>query len=239
MQRSAFIGTLSAAVTTLPLTQSSVGGPLAIAGINIPDSALAREATEISRGALPPEIFNHCLRTYLFAELIAAARRTPHDAEAVYVTAILHDMGLSAKHMSEGERFEVDGANLSRELLHRHGHEGRTSDVVWDAIALHDNGGIARWKQSEVVLVNAGVSADFGEYLTLMSREQIIAVLAAAPRKGFVPVFLAATAEMAKRKPFATGTCFVTDVANRMVPAFHTSNVCDVVKDDPFAAYGA
>ena len=31
---------------------------------------------------------------------------------------------------------------------------------MWDAVSLHDNGGIARWKQPEVMLVNAGIGAD-------------------------------------------------------------------------------
>ncbi len=110
--------------------------------------------------------------------------------------------------------------------------------LIWDAIALHDQGGIARWKAPEVMLVNAGVSADFGAYLQLMNRDNIIAILSTAPRTDFVPVFLDAVAAVARRKPQATGNCFVTDVGYRMVPGFHLENFCDAVLEDPFAAYG-
>lgn len=205
-------------------------------GIAIPDTRLARDATSVARTSEPPEIFNHSLRTYFFAELIATAKKLAHDAEAVYVAAILHDTGLSPAHMSANDRFEVDGANLSRAVLRRNGVAGARADLVWDAISLHD-GDIARWKAAEVMLVNAGVSADFGASLELLQRADVIAVLAAAPRTNFIPVFLNAVAAVARRKPRATGNCFVTDVAYRMVPGFHLANFCDEVKEDPFAGY--
>ena len=115
-----------------------------IAGVTIPDTKVAREATAIARSAEPPEIFNHSLRTYLFAELIAKAQKLSHDAEIVYVASILHDTGLSLMHMSPRHPFEVDGANVTKALLRKYGITGVRSDLAWDAVALHDNGGIAR-----------------------------------------------------------------------------------------------
>jgi hypothetical protein len=235
MQRSNFLNAFGAiAATTLA---GAAPPPNTVAGIVMPNTALANEATALAQGSEPAQIFNHSLRTFLFAELFARAQRVAHDAEAVYVASILHDTGLTPQYMSPHDRFEVDGANLSRDVLKRHGVFGPRSDVVWDAISLHDNGGIARWKQPEVMLVNAGVAADFGAHLDLMSRADIVAVLEAAPRAGFIPVFLAAVAAVAKQKPLATGNSFVTDVAYRMVPGFHLDNFCDGVKDDPFAGY--
>lgn len=208
-----------------------------VAGIGVPDSALAKDATRTAQSALPPEIYNHSLRTFLFAQLLAKAANTAHDIESVYVASILHDTGLSPEHMSESYRFEVDGANLAREVLGRHGVAGPRADVIWDAIALHDSS-LAHWKPAEVRLVSGGVNVDFGGYLDKLNRDEIIAVLEAAPRVGFVPVFLDAVAAVAKKKPFATGNCFVTDVAYKMVPGFHLDNFVDGVAENPFAAYG-
>jgi hypothetical protein len=219
-------------------TPLAFDGATSIPGLSLPDTALAREAAQTARACEPIEIFNHSLRTFLFAELIAKAKHLPHDVEAVYVAAILHDTGLSPKYMSENQRFEVDGANLAREIAGRHGVVGARSDAIWDAVCLHDQGGIARWKSTEVMLVNAGVGADFGGYLDLMQRDDVVAVLNAAPRTGFIPVFLDAVAAVAKRKPQATGNSFVTDVGYRMVPGFHLDNFCDEVKTNPFAGYG-
>ncbi len=235
MQRSAFLNAFGAIAAT---AFAGVAPPPApVAGIAIPDTALAKEATALAQASEHAEIFNHSLRTFLFAELIAQATNVPHDAEAVYVASILHDTGLTAAYMSPHDRFEVDGANLARHVLGRHGITGARADSVWDAISLHDDGGIARWKQPEVMLVNAGVGADFGGHLDLMQRANVVAVLAAAPRTGFVPVFLDAVAAVVKKKPLLTGNSFVTNVGYRMVPGFHLDNFCDDVKDDPFAGY--
>lgn len=208
-----------------------------IGGISVPDTRLAKEATAIAKAALPAEIFNHSLRTFLFAELIAKVKKIDHDAEIVYVASILHDTGMSPKYMSARRPFEVDGANVARKLLAKHGVADVRADLAWDAVALHDNGGIASQKQAEVMLVNAGVGADFGGYLELMSRPQIIRVLKAAPRDRFIDVFINASAVVAKRKPDSCAHSFVADVGYRKVPGFQLANFCDEVKEDPFASY--
>lgn len=209
-----------------------------VAGVSVPDTALAREAAELAAAALPPEIFRHTLRVFLFAELIARKKGVPHDPELVYVAAILHDTGLSFSHMSSKQRFEVDGANLARALLQKHGVATERIDLVWDAIALHDQSAIAQWKQPEVMLVSAGVGTDFGANLDVLERNDVFEVLRAAPREDFIPVFLEAAAAFVKRKPFATGGSWVTDVGYRMVPGFHPGNFVDDVRgDDPFAGF--
>ena len=143
---------------TVPLSAGSASTAQSVAVISIPDSPLARDAESAARESLPAEIFNHSLRTFLFAELVSKAHKIDHDVEAVYVASILHDTGLSAAHMSESYRFEVDGANLARDILKKHGVTGQRADVVWDAIALHDSS-LARWKGPEVRLVSNGVNA--------------------------------------------------------------------------------
>ena len=233
MNRSEFLNACCAVAAIAP----SQGLPKSVAGVTLPDTPLALEATSTALAAEPAEIFNHSLRTFLFAELIARANKIEHDAESVFVAAILHDAGLSTPYMSESHRFEVDGANLARDLAKRHGLSATRAETIWDAIALHDQGGLARWKASEVVLVNAGVSAEFGASLGALAREDVVAVLKAAPRTNFIPAFLEAVAAVAKRKPQATGNCFVVDVGYRIVPGFRLENFCDEVKTDPFAGY--
>ena len=208
-----------------------------IAGVTVPDTPMARDANDIARSALPVEIFRHSFRTYLFAELIARAKKISHDAEMVYVASILHDTGLSEKYMSVNHPFEVDGANVARELFKKHLIPATRSDIAWDAVALHDNGGIAQQKQPEVMLVNSGVGADFGAYLDILDREDIVNVLEAAPRTNFIDVFLEAAATVARRKPLTTAHSFVADVGYCKVPGFHLPSFCDGVNDDPFAGY--
>jgi hypothetical protein len=238
MERSTFL--LSAAVALTPLVvASSTEIPMkSIAGIAVPDTDLANEATSIAKAALPPEIFNHSLRTYLFSQLIAKTKKIDHDVEVVYVAAILHDSGMSAAHMSDARPFEVDGAFVVRDLLAKHGVSDARMDAAWDAVALHDNGSIAVHKQPEVRLVASGVGADFGAYLDLMTRDQIVAILGAAPRTKFIEAFLDASAVVAKKKPMASSHSFVADVGYKRVPGFSLPNFVDeVLSGDPFAEY--
>jgi HD domain len=237
MDRASFLASgLALLATAAPAAAST---PMkSVAGFSLPDTDLAAEAAGIAKAALPIEIYNHSMRTYLFAELVAKASNIDHDAELVFVASILHDTGMASTYMSDSRPFEVDGAELSRTLLQKHGVSKDRGMLVWDAIALHDNGGIASLKQPEVMLVNAGVSADFGGNLDSMSAQQIRDVLAAAPRTGFIDAFLNAAAAVAKRKPLACAHSFVADVGERRVHGFSLPNFCDEVKDDPFASYG-
>jgi HD domain len=221
----------------VPVDVATIAMGKRIAGVTVPDTKLAREATDIARSTELPEIFNHSLRTYLFAELIAKAKNISHDIEIVYIASILHDTGLSPVHMSPRYPFEVDGANIVKSLLRKHGVSQVRSDLAWDAVALHDNGGIAQHKQSEVMLVNAGVGADFGAYLDVLSRAAVADVLEAAPRTHFIEAFLGAAAAVAKHKPLAAAHSFVADVGYCKVPGFHIPSFCDEVRTDPFVGY--
>lgn len=237
MTRSTFVNALLTVAAAVPLAADAANESKQIAGVSVPDTQLAREASALARSAEPLEIFNHSLRTYLFAELIARAKKIDHDQEIVYVASILHDSGLSAQYMSSGFPFEVDGANVARDLLHKHGVAETRSNLAWDAIALHDNGGIAQHKQPEVMLVNSGVSADFGAYLDSMSRSDVIAVLDGAPRTNFIDIFLNAAVVVAQKKPYAAAHSFVADVGYCKVPGFKLPSFCDGIHDDPFATY--
>jgi HD domain len=239
MNRSTFLGAL-AAISAAVQPQASVAvSSKRIAGIAIPDTPLATAALSIAKSVESTALLNHSLRAYLFAELIAKAKHIEHDVELVYVASILHDTGLCSKYMSASNPFEVDGANVARALLASHGVPDARTDIAWDAIALHDNGGIARHKQPEVMLVNAGVGADFGGSLDILARADVVRVLEAAPRTHFIDAFLATVAVVAKRKPFASAHSFVADVGYCKVPGFKLPSFCDEVKADPFAGYTA
>src|SRR5882762_9226827 len=134
--------------------------PKQIAGISIPDGALAAEATELVRDTESDLLFDHSLRVYLFGALQGRRLGLSYDPELLYIGAIFHDLGLTEGYRSPDERFEVDGANAARRFLEQHGVPEAAIDVVWDAIALHTTPGIPKWKKPEVALVTAGVELD-------------------------------------------------------------------------------
>src|SRR3954466_3571036 len=157
-----------------------------IAGIRVPDSKLAREATDLVREHGSPLLLAHSLRVYLFGELQGRHRGWALDHELFYVGAMFHDLGLTAKYRSPDHRFEIDGANAARDFLRAHGIDEKVAGVVWDAVALHTTPEIPWHKRPEIALVDGGAAADVvGVGLDETGREDRASVLAAYPRVDF------------------------------------------------------
>ena len=87
-----------------------------VAGVVIPDSALAREATELVGAATDDLLFNHSRRAYLWGMLHGRRRGLGPDPELLYVAAMFHDLGLTPKYRRTDQRFELDGADAARFL---------------------------------------------------------------------------------------------------------------------------
>src|ERR1700677_3458379 len=88
------------------------------AGIRVPDTALVRDAIDLSRSLLEPFLFNHVMRSWLFGIVLAESAVIAPDAELLAVAAILHDLGLTERYNGEN-RFEVDGANAAPRVFER------------------------------------------------------------------------------------------------------------------------
>jgi len=131
-----------------------------IAGIAIPDSALAREITELVRDTETDLLYHHSRRVFLFGALTGKAKGLAYDPELLYTAAMFHDMGLMPAHASKTERFEVDGANAARAFLTGKGIARDQIDVVWASIALHTTPGIPQHMKPEIALLTAGVEMD-------------------------------------------------------------------------------
>lgn len=110
---------------------------LTINGISVPDSAMARQATELVRDTESDLLFHHSSRVYYWAALAGQQRKLVYDPELLYVGCLFHDMGLTHDHCSCDKRFEVDGADAAAEFLRGHGVSRQDIDRVWTAIALH------------------------------------------------------------------------------------------------------
>ena len=104
----------------------------------IPDSRIARDATDLIRSVESDLLYHHSLRVYRWGALQGALRGLRDDPGLLYIGAMFHDTGgLVEGYRSEHDRFEVDGANAAREFLREHGVSGDALRTVWDAIALH------------------------------------------------------------------------------------------------------
>ncbi|MGO4269104.1 phosphohydrolase, partial [Paenibacillus sp. TAF58] len=69
------------------------------------------------------------------------------DAELLYLSAIIHDLGILERFIGPS-RFDVDGADAAAAFLQEHAYPSEKISLVWDAIALHASMEIAARKQS-------------------------------------------------------------------------------------------
>jgi hypothetical protein len=206
-----------------------------IAGIAIPDSALAREAAEFVRDVSTPLLYDHSRRVFLWASLQAEQLSLAYDAELVYVGAMFHDVGLLEGHRSEHERFEIDSANAARAFLERHGLPEEQVMTVWESIALHTTRQIPNYKQPEVRLVALGVQYDvLGSPFDALTAEQRDAVLAVHPRTDFKTGMIEALSAGVRDKPETAVGNMLTDVLDATVPGYVRPNVCDAIRNSRF-----
>jgi hypothetical protein len=157
----------------------------------IPDSLLAKEATDILRENSTEVLINHSLRVYLFAAEQGHQQKLRFDPELLYVAAAFHDLGLIKKFSSATERFEVDGANAVRQFLTTHNVPEEQIQIAWQAIALHTTPGVTHYMRPELALLYSGVGLDvLGKGFDQFPSELRDEIVARYPRKHFKERFL-------------------------------------------------
>jgi HD domain-containing protein len=130
--------------------------------ITLPGTPLAKAVVDLVRPLESPSVFNHSIRSYLFARLVAG-RLGPdgYDDDLLFAACVMHDLGVAADGPHR-QRFEVEGADRAAEFLVQQGIPAADADLVWQAIALHTSPGIAERRGFLCVLVREGVGLDFG-----------------------------------------------------------------------------
>jgi hypothetical protein len=202
-----------------------------IAGIKIPDSKMARDATELVRDTETDLLFHHSRRVFLFGALAGERKQLKYDAELLYIGAMFHDMGLMEKYSSANDRFEVDGANTARDFLRQYGIGEGEIEQVWDSIALHTTPGIPQYKKPVVALVTAGVEMDvLGLAYDEFTAEQRHLVVAAHPRgERFKEGIIDAFAKGTIHKPLSTFGNVKADVLALKDPTYKRLNFCSII----------
>lgn len=206
-----------------------------ISAAHIPDSKLAKEATEILKEHGTPLLFNHSLRVYLFAAEFGRQANKRFDPELLYVSAVFHDLGLVKRFSSRTERFEVDGANAARQFLVAHSIPEPQVQTAWEAIALHTTPGVTQYMQPEVALLYSGVGLDvLGEGYDSFPKELREEIVAAYPRENFKEGIVQAFLGGFAHKPHSTFGTVKADVCERFIPGYKSPNFCDLIAHSPF-----
>jgi HD domain len=211
---------------------------ISISGVMVPDSKLAREATELVHDTESPLLFNHSTRVYYFGALAGKRRALKFDPELLYIGAMFHDMGLTPQYRSKSDRFEVDGANAARAFLRRHNISQQEIDTVWTAIALHTTPGIPQYMHPVVALLTNGVEMDvLGIAYSEFSDADREAIVAAYPRsKRFKEDIIQTFYDGIKHKPKTTFGNVKADVLADKDPKFQRMNFCNVIRGSQWKA---
>ncbi|MGJ7486000.1 HD domain-containing protein [Variovorax sp. LT2P21] len=207
-----------------------------ISGVRIPDSKIAREATEFIRDTESALLFHHSVRVFYWAGLTGVRRGLTFDAELLYTASMFHDLGLTARYESSQLRFEVDGANAARDFLQGHGISPSDIETVWNAVALHTTPGIPQFMRPEIALLQAGAGMDVAgrgyEQFTDAQREGVIA---AFPREAdFQHGIIDAFYQGMKHRPDSTFGTFNDDFLAFKDPGFQPINLCTVILSSPW-----
>ena len=197
----------------------------------IPDSQLAREATQLIRDTESELLFFHSARVYLWAALLGKRKGLAFDPELLYVAAMFHDLGLTSNYRESQLRFEVDGANAARDFLRGHNIAAGDVDKVWTAVALHTTPGIPQHMQSEIALLQAGAGMDVaGRGFEQFTDEQREAVIAAYPRgTDFAHKMIDAFYHGMEHRPDSTFGTFNDDFLAHRNQGFQRVNLCSII----------
>jgi len=201
----------------------------------IPDSLLAKEATDILREHSTEVLINHSLRVYLFAAEQGRQQKLRFDPELLYIAAAFHDLGLLKKFSSANERFEVDGANAVRQFLTAHSVPEEQIQTAWQAIALHTTPGVTHHMRPEVALLYSGVGLDvLGKGLDQFPSELRDEIVARYPRKRFKERFLQEYFAGFAHKPGTTYGTVNQSICERFIPGYKSPNAVDLMLGSPF-----
>jgi hypothetical protein len=206
---------------------------VSIAGIEIPDSQLVKDATEFIRDTEPPLLYHHSRRTFLFGMLHGKIRGRTADPELVNVGAMFHDLGLIEGHRNLRQRFEVDGADAARDFLATRGVSDDAIRRVWSSIALHTTHGVPEFMEAEIALVAAGVETDIdGSGLKLLDPENVKEITDAHPRPDFKRQAFQAFANGSKDRPDTAFANVTADVLAHFSPGFTRKDFVEVVMNN-------
>ncbi len=205
-----------------------------LAGITVVDTPLISRAMEFARAHSEPSLFNHAVRSWLFAVRLGQLQGIQHDPEVVAVATLLHDLGLT-EHFTGPRRFEIEGADAARKFGREQGLDDRRVQLVWDTVALNSTPSIAFYKETEVALSTAGIALDFGglQY-DQIPPDEMKGVLAAFPRLDMKRSFTDSVCAIIRTRPATTYDNFARDFGERFVPGYKAPSTVDFLMNAPF-----
>ena len=215
-------------------TNRDAPGTRLIAGVGVPDSPLITAAIEYAQRLSEPYLFNHAMRSWLFAEAIGRAKGIDYDHEVVAIGTILHDIGLTAG-VSGANRFEVNGADAARSFIAGRGLSDRRAQLIWDLVALNSTPSLALHKEPEVAVGTMGIGLDYGGFgLNGIQADDVSRIITAFPRLRMKDRFSETCCRVVRERPETSFDNFLRDFGERFVPGYKAISTVDLLMNAPF-----
>jgi len=191
---------------------------------------------DLARTHSEPYLYNHAVRSWLFAVRLGQLQGIPNDADgvAVAVATLLHDLGLTNRFAGP-RRFEIEGADAARAFAREEGIDEHRLQLIWDAVALNSTPSIAVYKETEVALCTAGIGLDWGGFqFDRIPPDEMKAVLAEFPRLDMKRGFTDSVCRICRTRPETTYDNFARDFGERFVPSYRARSTVDFLMNAPF-----
>ncbi len=182
-----------------------------LAGWAPPDTQPAQVAEAYLREVATAPMVNHSLRTYYFSGILyeLSGLKQPLDREALYVAALLHDVGLFQTAPPENEHcFSVGGAREARRIAKAAGWDEARQDRVAVAITTNLNPFVSLAEFGpEAHFMNVGGLVEVIAQEWKVHPENVTDILDRYPRTGFAADSLQQVAGEMQRNPGGRFAC--------------------------------
>lgn len=205
-----------------------------LAGIMVPATPAVKHAIERAREKCEPYLFNHVMRSWLFAVRLGQIQDVRYDLEILAIATLLHDVTLNER-FNGPRRFEVEGADLARDFAIINGLDARRAQLVWDGVAMNSTPSIGLYKEPEVALCTAGICLDvIGLQHELIPPDEMAQIIKEFPRLEMKSRMTRCLCQIAKTHPETSYDNFVRDFGERLVPGYKPPSSVDFIANAPF-----
>jgi hypothetical protein len=167
-----------------------------------PETPAAAAALSVATRFHSPALLNHSVRSYLWATMYGIAHGIAFDEELLYVSALLHDIGLTEAFDNHTLSFEVAGGHLAWVFGVATGWPAERAARAEEIIVLHmrDDVSAAADPESHLLQVATGWEV-VGRRPEEFPPDARAEMLARYPWLGFSGQILASFEDQASRKP--------------------------------------
>ncbi|MFC4534527.1 HD domain-containing protein [Sphaerisporangium dianthi] len=178
--------------------------------IVVPGTSASRAALEVATAYCSPALLNHSVRSYLWAASYATLNDIAFDAELLYVSSMLHDIGLVKEFDSHTVPFEEAGGHVAWVFGAAAGWPAERRTRALEVIVRH------MWAEVDVEQDPEGHLLELATALDISGRRPEAwpaglraEVLRRLPRLDLAEEFVACFQAQAERKPDSVAARFV------------------------------